>query len=68
MLLYEYSIFILHVVQLYQLVYIRWEPGKLSELVFKPFVYVMHIYKKICSNQYTERYHKCMAGHHKYKI
>ena len=49
-LLYEYSIFILHVVKLYQMVYIRWEPRKLLELVFKPFVYVMHIYNKICSN------------------
>ena len=40
MLLYEYSLCVLHVVQLYQLVYIRAEPRKLSEFVFELSVYV----------------------------
>ena len=42
-------------IQLYKLVYIRWEPRKLLELVFKPFVYVTFIHNKIWSNQDPEK-------------
>ena len=42
-LLYEYSLFILHVVQSYQLVYIRGGPRKFLELGFKPFLNILKI-------------------------